>query len=382
MFRHSRKKDLIAIINKNSRFCRTKFLPDLQKGLSSVSKQVYTTANHEELARAIENVGDSRNLAIAAGDGGLILTLGYYFKQHGDKKINVVYIPTGTHDKEARELGIYSMLAFGSRRDEQRKKFLEDTIKRINHNGDLNWKRRNILKIEYGLGDERKIDYAFDFLIGAVVKPILSWQGLKKEDIDNSNFINSQAKYHAMGMGTTILKTLTQFIADSESVGVSSAKVSLDGKAMGNDYELYSGFFVSTAEMVLPFMKPCYLAGHKTKAHAILTKMHPLEAVKNMPRFMFSKPLDDYPTSIERPVRKVSVEFKRPEVICFAGEFRRADYVNIEVLPNQVNFAVPNYSGRVYLDNIFHKVCGLGVKFGGDWAYRKMFIPSKLNGKK
>lgn len=372
------KYDLVGIINAHSRFCQNGLRQQVQNQLNQIASEVHITKDEKDIDEAIRRVND-RNLGLAGGDGSLVLTLSKYFSIHGDdNSVRVVYFPTGTHDKEAREIGIFSMLAFGKRRDSQRQEFIDQVVQ----NGKpLKWKKRNILRVEcgYANGTTEKI-YCFDLLAGTLVNQIMAWQGLSEDDITNNQFVNTRATYSPEGIASYIISTINQFLTKQDTIHKTEAQVTMDGH---KDFGDYAGIFISTSRMVLPFIRPCYLAdNYSGEAHVVASKQEPTKVVKALPRMVFGHRIADEDVT-ERGIREAYIEFTEPEIIAMSGEFRRVKYLKIDVLKDRVEFAVPPITNRLYLDNALHKIFGKLMQYGGDKMFRTMFDPSEIiNGKK
>lgn len=376
-----------GIVNMNSRFCRNGLVGRIEEAFKDINGSLYKTHDSTSLNEAIDKLSkDQPDLGfIAAGDGGLVLTLTEYFKCYGDQKpVKLWYLPTGTHDKEARDLGIFSQLAFTGRRNQQRERFLSEVTHDLQHKKRLKMKKKNILKIT--TKDEKgnnEIIYAFDFGAGVPVEAVMKYYGLTCDKITSDAFQNSRMNYDPFGMATTFLKGIADTLSSAQPYKRVSAKIKIESARTSgwlkrdevHTSEDYLGIFISAGETVLPFMKPFYLAHNQNGgAHFLASTMSDLSVIKYLPRFTFGYSLKDDEQTIEREITSVKIEFARPEIIQFAGEFRKAVYAKVEVLQDMVEFIVPNLRGRIdYLENIAHPILGKVAKRTLMPAYEAMF---------
>jgi len=375
-------RTLAGIINMNSRFCRNGFAETIYDTLGLLSKDIHETYNIDEFKNTMKQICQNPPKIgfIAGGDGGLVLAISEYLNCQGDNKpIQLLYLPTGTNDKEGRDLGIFSQLAFGERRNSQRKKFLKETAHELKKKHPrLNKKKKNILKIETkNPTGEIETNYAFDFAVGGPVEGILQWYGLKKEDINGDKMLNSKTNYNPFGMGTTVLKNITNILSGENPYQRISAKMKFENgsEKYENEREDYFVVFVSTGKTALPFLKPFYLANNEQgNAHFVASTAPELKLVKYLPRMSMGYSIKEDPNTIETGIKKLELEFASPEVIHFAGEFRVADYVKVEVLQDKVEFIVPKLMTQLsYLENHAHKLIGPLTKRTFIPAYETIF---------
>jgi len=376
-----------GIVNMNSRFCRNGLVERIIKAFEGIDSNLYQTNDADSLKRAIKQIGeDNPDLGfIAAGDGGLVLTLTEYFNHYGDQKpIRMWYLPTGTHDKEARDLGIFSQLAFTGRRNQQRERFLSEVTHDLKTSRRLNMKKKDVLKISIG-SEDGKVEtiYAFDFGAGVPAEAVMKWYGITADKITDDTFQNSRMNYNPFGMATVFLRNVADALSSTEPYHRVSAQLSINSvRTMGwkkreevHSSDNYLGIIISAGKTVLPFMKPFYLAHNQNGgAHFLASTMSDINVIKYLPRFMFGYSLKDDEQTIEREITSVEIKFSKPEIIQFAGEFRKTAYAKVEVLNDMVEFVVPDFRGRIdYLENIAHPVLGKVARRTLMPAYEAMF---------
>ena len=145
------------------------------------------------------------------------------------------YLPTGTHDKEARDLGIFSQLAFTGRRNQQRERFLSEVTHDLKTSRRLNMKKKDVLKISIG-SEDGKVEtiYAFDFGAGVPAEAVMKWYGITADKITDDTFQNSRMNYNPFGMATVFLRNVADALSSTEPYHRVSAQLSINSvRTMG-----------------------------------------------------------------------------------------------------------------------------------------------------
>ena len=357
-----------GIGNKNSRDYQ-QFSQFIDPIFASLDSKVHWTDDHNMLVKAIEEVGDRSKTdlgAIIAGDGGLVYVLTNYFKTFGDEDpVFLWYMPCGTNNKEARDLEIISQLGFFQRFDTQRKRFAMNVADKIRQGKKLKKGKRDILRItSYDSTGKKLVNYAFDFCTGAPAEAVLDYYGRTKDQVTNDAMQNTKMEYNRFMIASTILISVGQLLTGQEVYERIHVNIKVDGEDIAHGVKKRSsGAFMSTGETVLPGFKTCYLANNNNgRAYFIESEMNELEMFRHLPNWIFG-----YHTPGEKEVKTAEFEFDKEEVIHFAGEFRKAVYAKVEVLPERVHFVVPNLRERIYVENLLHPMAGAVAK--------KFYIP-------
>jgi len=283
---------------------------------------------------------------LISGDGGLLSQMSYYFNKFGTSKpLSLWYIPFGTNDREGRNQGSISSLAFGDRRDEQRERHLNDIAEEIIKGNNLKMRKMNVMKTTLTTpNDEKKTYYSFDFCAGLPAEAVMSFMGLTEKEVMNNDFQNSTLDYDPFAILRTILGSIAKSLSGPKAFKGSYAKVRVDGELIrGNDFSYYMALYASTSETALLFMRPMWRS-REGQMHLMATWMPTSRAPKYIPRWVFGYNFEGAdPHSVDIGVKHLGIEFREPTVIQMAGELSIVTYAEMEIIPDLAEFVKPKF---------------------------------------